>query len=187
MEAVLNRLRELNDEELREEFTRVNLKCGPITATTRATFERKLARVLAASENSNSELDSSSSIGSFGSGSVNSVADNVTPAAAVVPTCAPTSRNPGDSSSEELDFGYGVGLNPPEEEDVSVMSSNSSADVTNSQYRTETNQTQVSPTFYYGVCPPWDDVLARTGKCVLFLILSFNFLSNYICPLLVDF
>lgn len=169
MEAVLNRLSGLSADELREEFARVNLTCGPITATTRATFERKLARVLAASGNSNSKPDTSSSVESFGSGSVNSVADNVTPAAAVAPTFAPTSRNRGDSSSEELDFGYGVGLNPPEEEDVSAMSSSSSADVVNSQYRTETpsNQTQVSPTLYYGVCPPWDDVLARTGKCVL--------------------
>lgn len=46
MEAALSRLRALSADELREEIVKANLKFGPITATTRAIFERKLARAL---------------------------------------------------------------------------------------------------------------------------------------------
>ncbi|KAI4878361.1 hypothetical protein NFI96_014003 [Prochilodus magdalenae] len=46
MEAVLSRLQTLTPDELREEITRAGLKCGPITATTRGLFEKKLARAL---------------------------------------------------------------------------------------------------------------------------------------------
>ncbi|XP_060752103.1 ankyrin repeat and LEM domain-containing protein 2 isoform X1 [Tachysurus vachellii] len=46
MDTVLSRLATLNPDELREEITRAGLKCGPITATTRGIFEKKLARAL---------------------------------------------------------------------------------------------------------------------------------------------
>ncbi|XP_076876708.1 ankyrin repeat and LEM domain-containing protein 2 [Brachyhypopomus gauderio] len=46
MEAVLSRLQTLSPEALREEIKRAGLKCGPITATTRGLFEKKLARTL---------------------------------------------------------------------------------------------------------------------------------------------
>lgn len=46
MDAVLSRLKTLTPDELREEITRAGLKCGPITATTRSIFEKKLARAL---------------------------------------------------------------------------------------------------------------------------------------------
>ncbi|XP_034168686.2 ankyrin repeat and LEM domain-containing protein 2 isoform X1 [Pangasianodon hypophthalmus] len=46
MDAVLGRLQTLTPDELREEITRAGLKCGPITATTRSIFEKKLARAL---------------------------------------------------------------------------------------------------------------------------------------------
>lgn len=46
MDAVLSRLQTLSPDELREEITRAGLKCGPITATTRGIFEKKLARTL---------------------------------------------------------------------------------------------------------------------------------------------
>lgn len=169
MEAVLSRLRELSADELREEFARADLKCGPITATTRATFERKLARVLAGPESSATETDNSSTAGV--SGSAGSVADHAKPVScatlAVAPTIAATSSNPTEAASEEMDFGYGVGLNPPEEEEISVKTtSNSFADGSNSQSKTDapSKPAQVSPTFYYGVCPLWEDVLARNGK-----------------------
>lgn len=165
MEAVLSRLRGLSADELREEFAQAGVKCGPITATTRATFERKLARVLAGPENSTTEQVNSSSASVSGSATL--VADHAELVATVAPTFAATHSSPTETDHEELDFGYGVGLNPPEEEEISVKtSSNSSGDVGNSQYRTETpsKPAQVSPTFYYGVCPLWEDVLARTGK-----------------------
>ncbi|XP_036451588.1 ankyrin repeat and LEM domain-containing protein 2 isoform X2 [Colossoma macropomum] len=46
MEEVLSRLQTLTPDELRVEITRAGLKCGPITATTRGIFEKKLARTL---------------------------------------------------------------------------------------------------------------------------------------------
>ncbi|XP_072514875.1 ankyrin repeat and LEM domain-containing protein 2 [Salminus brasiliensis] len=59
MEAVLNRLQTLTPDELREEITRAGLKCGPITATTRGIFERKLAQTLSESQDGcgRSEMD----------------------------------------------------------------------------------------------------------------------------------
>ena len=167
MEVVLTRLRGLSDDELREEFARAGVPCGPITTTTRATFERKLARVLVGPDN----IATESGCSSAGiPGSASSVADHVT-----TPTFVATSSTPSDTRdtrSEELDFGYNMGLNPPEEEDVSVKtSSSSSAEVSYSQCGKDTpsKQAQVSPTFYYGVCPPLDDVLARNGKKYTFL------------------
>ena len=161
MEAVLSRLRGLSDDELRGEFARAGVKCGPITATTRATFERKLARVLAGPESSATDTDSSSSAASGASD-----ADNAKPAEAVL-TTASTKCKPTEAASEELDFGYGVGLNPPEEDEIfSKTTSNCSAEGSHSQSQTETpsKSAQVSPTCYYGVCPMWEDVLSRNGK-----------------------
>ncbi|XP_034006763.1 ankyrin repeat and LEM domain-containing protein 2 [Trematomus bernacchii] len=161
MEAVLSRLRGLSDDELRGEFARAGVKCGPITATTRATFERKLARVLAGPESSATDTDSSSSAASGASD-----ADNAKPAEAVL-TTASTKCKPTEAASEELDFGYGVGLNPPEEDEIfSKTTSNCSAEGSHSQSQTETpsKSAQVSPTCYYGVCPMWEDVLSRNER-----------------------
>ncbi|KAK3522232.1 hypothetical protein QTP70_034129 [Hemibagrus guttatus] len=61
MDTVLSRLRTLTPDDLREEITRAGLKCGPITATTRGIFEKKLARALLGDqpgECSRSEVDS---------------------------------------------------------------------------------------------------------------------------------
>lgn len=46
MEEVLSRLQTLTPDELRTEITKAGLKCGPITATTRGIFEKRLARAL---------------------------------------------------------------------------------------------------------------------------------------------
>lgn len=169
MEAVLTRLRSLTPDELREEFARADVKCGPITPTTRATFERKLARALAGTAHPSAEPNSSTSVGI--SDSANSTADHAASVAAVAPTFAATSRKLTENSCEESDFGYGMGLNPPDEEEVLAKNSKSCAEVNNSQNRTETpsKQAQVSPTFF-GVCPPWDDVLSRYGKFHLLIV-----------------
>lgn len=166
MEAVLTRLRSLTDDDLREEFARAGVKCGPITPTTRATFERKLARVLAGIANAAAEPNSSALV--HISDTANSTADH-TSVAAVAPAFAAGSRKLTENSCDELDFGYGVGLNPPDEEEVSAKRSQRFTEVSNSQNITETSskQTQVSPTTYFGVCPPWDDVLARSGEFFL--------------------
>ncbi|XP_005733641.1 ankyrin repeat and LEM domain-containing protein 2 isoform X1 [Pundamilia nyererei] len=163
MEAALSRLRGLSADELSEEFARANVKCGPITPTTRATYERKLARILAGPESSTTETDSSSS-----AGALNIVVDHAKSlscaTSAVVPTTSGASSSSSKAANEELDFGYGVGLNPPEEEEISEnTNSNSSAEGSNLQSKVETpsKPAQVSPTLYYGVCPLWEDVLAR--------------------------
>lgn len=165
MEAVLSRLKELTAAELCEEFARADLKCGPITPTTRATYERKLARVLAEQEGYVTETDNSHSAAFLGS-----AADHNKPVLcstlSVASTTAATSSSSSESAGEDLDFGYGVGLNPPEEEEISVKTVNSSDDCSHSQSKNEISSkpAQVSPTFYFGVCPPWEDVLARNGK-----------------------
>ncbi|CAJ1068417.1 ankyrin repeat and LEM domain-containing protein 2 [Xyrichtys novacula] len=167
MEAVLSRLRGLSPDELREEFARADLKCGPITATTRATFERKLARVLAGPESGAAESDNSSSADVSGKAACAAEhAKTTSCATAVASTSAATSGKPSETAAEELDFGYGVGLNPPEEEEISVKAPNCSAESSNPQSKTETpsKPAQVSPTFYYGVCPLWEDVLARNER-----------------------
>uniref|UniRef100_A0A8C7LZV2 Ankyrin repeat and LEM domain-containing protein 2 n=1 Tax=Oncorhynchus kisutch TaxID=8019 RepID=A0A8C7LZV2_ONCKI len=176
MEAVLSRLRGLSADELREEFTRADLKCGPITATTRAIFERKLARVLAGAEGSSSttETDSSSNATTTGPATSSSAAAaSAAEQAKPVPSCATSAATGTDSPkavSDEMDFGYGMGLNPPEEEELGLTVKsrapfNINRDDTGSQYTAETpsKMAQVSPMFY-GVCPLWEDVLARNDR-----------------------
>ncbi|XP_043087693.1 ankyrin repeat and LEM domain-containing protein 2 isoform X2 [Puntigrus tetrazona] len=46
MEAVLKRLQTLTSDQLRDELSGAGLRYGPITATTRSVFEKKLARAL---------------------------------------------------------------------------------------------------------------------------------------------
>ncbi|XP_029546106.1 ankyrin repeat and LEM domain-containing protein 2-like [Salmo trutta] len=46
MEEVMSRLQTLSADQLRQEIIGAGLKCGPLTPTTRAIFERKLARAL---------------------------------------------------------------------------------------------------------------------------------------------
>ncbi|CAL1616402.1 unnamed protein product [Knipowitschia caucasica] len=137
MEAVLSRLKGLSADELREEFAQANLKCGPITATTRAIFERKLARALAGPE----------------------------------ATATPPISSTSEAAREELDFGYGMGLNPPEEEEISVVPNSNVSDLSQSKSLCETpsRPAQTSPTCYYGICPPWEDVLARNERAHVYI------------------
>lgn len=130
MEAALTRLKSLSADELREEILKANLKCGPITATTRTVFERKLARALV----ENAGLSASQS--------------------------GDATATPGTTLVEEVDVGYHLGLNPPEEEPLGKKSvSPSRHDV-----QTASRTPQITPTLYYGVCPMWEDVLARNGE-----------------------
>lgn len=173
MEAVLSRLRSLSADELREEFTRADLKCGPITATTRAIFERKLARVLAGPDDTVSTETVSNAAAND---TIQDQAKQVpcataaaAAAAAVVVAAAPCSSSAPQAASDEVDFGYGMGLNPPDEEELSVKSRipcDISVGDTGSQSKTEapSKAALVSPTFFYGVCPLWEDVLARTER-----------------------
>uniref|UniRef100_A0A672PTR0 Ankyrin repeat and LEM domain-containing protein 2 n=1 Tax=Sinocyclocheilus grahami TaxID=75366 RepID=A0A672PTR0_SINGR len=151
MDAVLSRLKGLTADELREEIIKANLKCGPITATTRAIFERKLARTLV--ENAGlTEPDSSGG---------NSV--SLDSSGSVVPPCA-TSATQDSVTGEDGDFGYGMGLNPPEEEALSGTVCPCNVENSQSETQTPSKTTQGSPTFFYGVCPLWEDVLARNER-----------------------
>ncbi|XP_061841886.1 ankyrin repeat and LEM domain-containing protein 2 [Nerophis lumbriciformis] len=156
MEAVLTRLKELTADQLREEFARADLNCGPITATTRAIFERKLARALAGPERSTTDSDDAR-----GADGLASVGDHAIP-----PPCAKSADAVSRSSNEELDFGYGVGLNPPEEDEISAGACNSST--CQSAMETTSKDEQVSPAFYYGVCPLWEDILSRNERSLVY-------------------
>lgn len=155
MEAVLTRLKGLSADELREEFARADLKCGPITATTRAIFERKLARVLAGPETSETDSATGDACAARQVTSVSCVTS-----AATKTTAASSSSRASEAPGEELDFGYGVGLNPPEEEILVKPDPN----VCQSKTETPSRPAQVYPTCYYGVCPLWEDVLARNER-----------------------
>ncbi|XDV21263.1 hypothetical protein PO909_026386 [Leuciscus waleckii] len=151
MDAVLSRLKGLTADELREEIIKANLKCGPITATTRAIFERKLARTLVEKAGLTEPDGSSGNSASLeGSGSV-------------VPPSA-TSAAPDPVIGDDGDFGYGMGLNPPEEEALSGTVCPGNVENSQLEAQTPSKTAQVSPTFFYGVCPLWEDVLARNER-----------------------
>ncbi|XP_042613158.1 LOW QUALITY PROTEIN: ankyrin repeat and LEM domain-containing protein 2-like [Cyprinus carpio] len=151
MDAVLSRLKGLTADQLREEIIKANLKCGPITATTRAIFERKLARALV--ENAGlTEPDNSGG----NSASLNSSGSEVPPSA--------TSATSDSVTGEDGDFGYGMGLNPPEEEALSGTVCPCNVENSQSETQTPSKTAQVPPSFFYGVCPLWEDVLARNER-----------------------
>ncbi|KAG9261570.1 ankyrin repeat and LEM domain-containing protein 2 [Astyanax mexicanus] len=151
MEAALSRLRALTADELREEFTKANLKCGPITATTRAIFERKLARALletaGISEADGGAADGGQCVSTEACG-------------------APAGPPPVAAVGEEGDVGYDLGLNPPEEE---PLSDKTRATSTQLDTQTPSKTLHISPTFYYGVCPLWEDVLARNERAHVYM------------------
>uniref|UniRef100_A0A8B9HBJ0 Golgin A3 n=1 Tax=Astyanax mexicanus TaxID=7994 RepID=A0A8B9HBJ0_ASTMX len=144
MDAECLRLRALTADELREEFTKANLKCGPITATTRAIFERKLARALLETAGI-SEADGGAADEACG---------------------APAGPPPVAAVGEEGDVGYDLGLNPPEEE---PLSDKTRATSTQLDTQTPSKTLHISPTFYYGVCPLWEDVLARNERAHVYM------------------
>ncbi|XP_056602066.1 ankyrin repeat and LEM domain-containing protein 2 isoform X2 [Triplophysa dalaica] len=153
MEAVLSRLKGLSADELREEILKSNLKCGPITATTRAIFERKLARALVENAGVTEPDSNGSSVGTGDSGSVN-----------------PAKQPPGATSAApdpDADFGYGLGLNPPEEEGLMESSGtvcSPNVETSKSEAQTPSKTAETSPSLFYGVCPLWEDVLARNER-----------------------
>lgn len=150
MEAILSRLRELSADQLREEIIGADLMCGPITATTRATFERRLARAILGNSGGTSERDGAGGVTCASTGSVQD--------------CQEVSRGG--------DFGYDLGLNPPEEEALlekpEVSCSMQAEDMSSQAEGQDPPRTpQTSPAVYYGVCPLTEDVLARSGEDAL--------------------
>lgn len=147
MDTILSRLKKLSHDELREEIVRAGLKCGPITATTRFIFEKKLAQAL---------LEQQGALEEGGSALPEETAGSV-----------PVNHNSHGSASEEADFGYCVGLNPPEEDAVTHVNCSAPACGADSQIAAQTPSRD--PPLFYGVCPVYDDILARNGKYSLLL------------------
>ncbi|NWQ61717.1 ANKL2 protein, partial [Neopipo cinnamomea] len=142
MDTILSQLKKLGPDELREEIVRAGLKCGPITATTRFIFEKKLAQAL---------LEQQGALEEAGSALPQEAAGNV-----------PAVNHDGHgSASEETDFGYCVGLNPPEEDAVTHVNCAAPA-CADSQTSAQTPSRD--PPLFYGVCPVYDDILARNER-----------------------
>ncbi|XP_061116885.1 ankyrin repeat and LEM domain-containing protein 2 isoform X2 [Conger conger] len=138
MEAILSRLHGLSDDQLREEVIGADIKCGPITATTRAIFERKLARAILSREG----IDPETATESAGTVKEKQAEPTVDP--------------------QEVDFGYNLGLNPPEEE--ALLAKPRTPGHAGTEGQTPSKPPQVSPPVYYGVCPLWEDVLDRNER-----------------------
>ncbi|KFP81089.1 Ankyrin repeat and LEM domain-containing protein 2, partial [Acanthisitta chloris] len=148
MDTILSRLKQLSPDELREEIVRAGLKCGPITATTRFIFEKKLAQAL---------FEQQRALEGEGSAPSEEAVGNVPTAAA--------NHNGHGSAAEETDFGYSMGLNPPEEDAVTHMNCSApacAAGCVDSQISAQTPSR--NPPLFYGVCPVYDDILARNER-----------------------
>uniref|UniRef100_K9J3B2 Ankyrin repeat and LEM domain-containing protein 2 n=1 Tax=Desmodus rotundus TaxID=9430 RepID=K9J3B2_DESRO len=156
MDAILARLKLLNPDDLREEIIKAGLKCGPITSTTRFIFEKKLAQAL---------LEHGRTLPSH--------PPTQTPVGATA-ISQNTQRalkfamgSPGEqvSFSEDRDFGYGVGLNPPEKEDLkSKTCSVPFSDVAGVDSPRTMVRASAEPPLYYGVCPAYEDAPARNER-----------------------
>ncbi|XP_067395919.1 ankyrin repeat and LEM domain-containing protein 2 isoform X2 [Emydura macquarii macquarii] len=161
MDTILSRLKLLTPDDLREEIMKAGLKCGPITSTTRFIFEKKLAQSLLEQQggleiNASTVSEKSSENTAFGSSQ--SEIQRALKSTAV-------NYNSHVNFSEEGDFGYNMGLNPPQEEAVTHNTCSASVCGTvdvDSQINAQTPSRD--PPLYYGVCPVYDDILARNEK-----------------------
>ncbi|NXS62368.1 ANKL2 protein, partial [Brachypteracias leptosomus] len=161
MEAILSRLKQLTPDELREEIVRAGLKCGPITSTTRFIFEKKLAQALL--EQQGAQEEEGPALSEEAAGDVPSDKGRAEAQRAVKSVAV--NQNGHGSVCEEADFGYCVGVNPPEEDDV--MHVNCSAPVCGGgcvDSQTSTQAPSRDPPLFYGVCPVYDDILARNER-----------------------
>ncbi|NWS69682.1 ANKL2 protein, partial [Crotophaga sulcirostris] len=160
MDTILSRLKQLTPDELREEIVREGLKCGPITSTTRFIFEKKLAQALWEQQGTFEEKES---VSEEATGDVPSNGSRAEAQKALKTTAV--NQNGHGSISEEVDFGYCVGVNPPEEDAVIHM--NCSTPACEAGYGDSQIGTQApsrDPPLYYGVCPVYDDILARNER-----------------------
>ncbi|XP_023576429.1 ankyrin repeat and LEM domain-containing protein 2 [Octodon degus] len=151
MEAMLARLKHLNPDDLREEIVRAGLKCGPITATTRFVFEKKLAQAL---------LEQGGALPS----SLPTQAGLHIPSTLTSASGSPAMQG---NYSEDRDFGYNVGLNPPEEEEEAVMSEACPVPLSASTRVTSSKAGETvakEPALYYGVCPVYEDGPVRNER-----------------------
>lgn len=156
MDTMLARLKLLNPDDLRKEVIKAGLKCGPITSTTRFIFEKKLAQalleqggLLTSSLPSHSEMTATP----FIQGTLRT------------PASVEEKQTQQASFSEDKDFGYSVGLNPPEDEAVTSKSHpiSFSASARNDNHQAGMTAAK-EPLLYYGVCPVYEDGLMRNER-----------------------
>uniref|UniRef100_A0A8D2CQR2 Ankyrin repeat and LEM domain-containing protein 2 n=1 Tax=Sciurus vulgaris TaxID=55149 RepID=A0A8D2CQR2_SCIVU len=156
MDAVLAQLKLLSPDDLREEVIRAGLKCGPITSTTRFIFEKKLAQALL--EQRGVLPSSLPDLRGTAAAALNQDTPRTLPSAGGSPTLQA-------SFSEDRDFGYSVGLNPPEEE---AVASKAHPEPLSASLRIDTHQARLTPSkepsLYYGVCPVYEDGPVRNEK-----------------------
>lgn len=151
MDAILAQLKLLNSDDLREEIVKAGLKCGPITSTTRFIFEKKLAQALLEHRRTLSSLPSEH-------GALSQDTQRILKSAIV-------SSAEQTNCSEDRDFGYSVGLNPPEEGAVTAKICSVAFSGTAGNDSHKTLKLSKEPPLYYGVCPPYEDAPVRNGKC----------------------
>lgn len=156
MDAILARLKLLNPDDLREEIVKAGLKCGPITSTTRFIFEKKLAQAL---------LEHGRTLPSQPPGHDMSGATTISQDAQRNWKSAVGSQPEQVGLSEDRDFGYSVGLNPPEEDVMmSKTCSLSFGAATGVNGHKAMVTASAGPPLYYGVCPAYEDIPARNGN-----------------------
>ncbi|XP_054852572.1 ankyrin repeat and LEM domain-containing protein 2 isoform X2 [Eublepharis macularius] len=152
MDNILSRLKQLTPDELREEIVKAGQKCGPITLTTRSIFEKRLAQSLWEEQG--------------GTAVSNGVPGNVAVDNSQLETNKrPVNQNGHVGPSEDGDFGYSMGLNPPEEEALMQKICPGSINEATGVDSPASSQTpSKEPHQYYGVCPVYDDILARNER-----------------------
>uniref|UniRef100_A0A8C5KXA0 Ankyrin repeat and LEM domain-containing protein 2 n=1 Tax=Jaculus jaculus TaxID=51337 RepID=A0A8C5KXA0_JACJA len=156
MDTLLARLKLLNPDDLREEIVKAGLKCGPITSTTRFIFEKKLAQALLEQDQAVSSLLPNNSE------ATTAVFSQDTPK---IPTPVGGNLTEQATFSEDRDFGYSVGLNPPDEEAVTSKAYPLSfSDPTEINTHKAGVTAPKEPLLYYGVCPVYEDYPMRNER-----------------------
>ncbi|XP_075837299.1 ankyrin repeat and LEM domain-containing protein 2 isoform X2 [Microtus pennsylvanicus] len=156
MDAMLARLKLLNPDDLRKEVIKAGLKCGPITSTTRFIFEKKLAQAL---------LEQGGLLTSSLPNHSEVTATPYIQGTLRTPASVEEKQTQQASFSEDRDFGYSVGLNPPEDEAVTSKSHpiSFSASARNDNHQAGMTAAK-EPLLYYGVCPVYEDGLMRNER-----------------------
>ncbi|XP_063820775.1 ankyrin repeat and LEM domain-containing protein 2 isoform X2 [Pseudophryne corroboree] len=138
MDKILSKLKLLHPDELREEILKAGLTCGPITSTTRFLFEKKLAHTLLEQQG-------------FALETLNSTDGKDTDDYRHNVHCDQSGQ-----CSEDRDFGYSVGLNPPIEESMSMRDFAATGSSVDDRYFTQSQSND--PLMFYAVCPVYEEI-----------------------------
>ncbi|KAK2500445.1 hypothetical protein MC885_016422 [Smutsia gigantea] len=156
MDAILARLKLLNPDDLREEIVKAGLKCGPITSTTRFIFEKKLAQALL--EHGRALPLHPPDHDALGAAAASQDTQRILKSAVGSPA-------EQINFSEDRDFGYSVGLNPPEEDAVtSEICSVPFSVMAGVDGHKAVARASTEPPLYYGVCPAYEGAPARNER-----------------------